>query len=310
MNCPTRNDLPAASGNKKSWPWILNGAAKPAELSFEKNLPKISIVTPSYNQGSFIEETIRSVLLQGYPNLEYIIIDGGSSDNTVEIIRKYEPWLTYWISESDKGQSHAINKGFEHASGDVFGWLNSDDYFHPIGLHTLVALRKAHPLAVAWVGACQDVDINGNRLRRRFPRIGNKKEFGNWSREAWIPQPSCFFDATIFRQIAGLDENLHYVMDVDLWMRLADKGKFATTDEFVSYARMYDGIKTRQNIPMQQAEHIFINFKHELPDVAQDRMAHCMEFSMDAMAYRKLLRYFLFRTRRWLWQSFCWLCGR
>ena len=99
-------------------------------------------------------------------------------------------------------------------------------------------------------------------------------------------------------------------MDVDLWMRLAEKGKFAAVDQIVSYARMYKGIKTRQNIPMQQAEHIFINFKHNLPEVAQERMAYCMEFSMDAMAYRKLLRYFLMRTRRWLWQTICWLCGR
>jgi len=310
MDWPTINDLPPAFEYKSGWPWTHDESATLDQPSTDKNLPRISIVTPSYNQGRFIEETIRSVLLQGYPNLEYIIVDGGSSDNTVEVIKKYEPWIKYWVSEPDRGQSHAINKGFEKAEGDVFGWLNSDDYFYPFGLQTLIALRESHPSAVAWVGACRDVDIDGQRLRRRAPRIGNKKEFANWSREAWIPQPSCLFDAEAFCQISGLDENLHYVMDVDLWMRLAEKGKFAAVDQIVSHARMYEGIKTRQNIPMQQAEHIFINFKHELPEVAQTRMAHCMEFSMDAMAYRKLLKYFLMRTRRWLWQSFCWLCGR
>jgi glycosyltransferase involved in cell wall biosynthesis len=93
------------------------------------HLPKISIVTPSFNQGMFLEKTILSVLEQGYPNLEYIIIDGGSSDNSVEIIKKYEKHLAYWESEPDQGQSHAINKGFERATGEIFGWLNSDDWY-------------------------------------------------------------------------------------------------------------------------------------------------------------------------------------
>ena len=93
--------------------------------------PRISIVTPSFNQGQFIEETIRSILLQGYPNLEYIIIDGGSTDESVEIIKKYEPWLTYWVSEKDRGQAHAINKGLERCTGEILAYINSDDYYYP-----------------------------------------------------------------------------------------------------------------------------------------------------------------------------------
>src|SRR5690606_10615120 len=100
-------------------------------------LPKISIVTPSYNQGQFIEETILSIISQNYPNLEYIIIDGGSTDNTVDIIKKYENHLKYWVSEADKGQADAINKGLQHCTGDIFNWINSDDYLESNSLFTI-----------------------------------------------------------------------------------------------------------------------------------------------------------------------------
>ena len=304
------NDLPPPPNGLSGWPWT--EGAHPIKEALLKSFfwPTISIVTPSYNQGRFIEETIRSVLLQWYPNLEYIIIDGGSTDNSVEIIKKYDPWLKYWVSEPDHGQSHAINKGFNLASGEVFGWLNSDDFYKPGAIYTLMQLRKMHPEAVAWVGACRDIDRNGNYLKYRSPRIGNKKDFGNWSRNAWIPQPSCLFDAKTFKDVGKIDEDLHFVMDVDLWMRLAERGEFVSINDIVSYARMYKGIKTRRNIPMQQAEHILVNFKNGLPEIARDRMENCMEFALDAWSYRKLLRYFLRRTRLWLWHSFRWLCEK
>ena len=303
-------ELTKSNFGKDTWPWTRKKVENNHRLGIGNKLPKVSIVTPSFNQARFIEETIRSVLLQDYPNLEYIIIDGGSSDNTLKIIEKYKKWITYWVSEADRGQSHAINKGFAQASGEVFGWLNSDDYFHHDALYTLLSLRQKHPDAVAWAGACRDVDINGNRLKKRSPMVGNKKEYGNWSRDAWIPQPSCLFDAKTFNDVGKIDENLDFVMDVDLWMRLAERGNFIAVDEIVSYARMYPGIKTRRDIPMQQAEHIWVNFKHGLPEVARTRMANCMELAVDAWPYRKLLRYFLRRTQLWLWNSFRWLCGK
>ena len=183
MHCPRLSELPPPPAGRSGWPFdcaqdkpwteetpqlpdtmpdpstTLPSASLRAGRASGKPWPRISIVTPSYNQGQFIEETIRSVLLQGYPNLEYIIIDGGSTDNSVEIIKKYSPWLTYWVSERDRGQSHAINKGFEHASGDILGWLNSDDML------AMGSLRRVAEISVetgcdVLSGACAMIDEN------------------------------------------------------------------------------------------------------------------------------------------------------
>ena len=131
MRCPTLAELPTSPPGKLGWPWTVETPQLPDTMPDGQLWPLISIVTPSCNQGQFIEETIRSVLLQGYTNLEYIIIDGASTDNSVEVIKKYEPWLTYWVSEKDRGQAHAINKGKSLSSGDIFQWINSDDYLEP-----------------------------------------------------------------------------------------------------------------------------------------------------------------------------------
>ena len=133
----TLKDLPLPPPEKLEWPWTEQSEPLSERIPDNSEWPRISIVTPSYNQGQFIEETIRSVLLQGYPNLEYIIIDGGSTDNSVEIIRKYEPWLTYWVSQPDKGQTDAIQKGFNLSTGVVWNWLNSDDLLEPNALQQM-----------------------------------------------------------------------------------------------------------------------------------------------------------------------------
>src|SRR5437588_6081454 len=151
MRCPTLAKLPSPLTDKTGWPWTIETPPLPVVRPDGSCWPRISIVTPSYNQGQFIEETIRSVLLQGYPDLEYIIIDGGSQDESVEIIKKYEPWLTYWVSEQDRGQSHAINKGFDRSTGLILGWLNSDDVLLPNALATVaVAMpRPEEPVVIA-----------------------------------------------------------------------------------------------------------------------------------------------------------------
>ena len=148
MRCPTFSQLPSASQGRIGWPWTEAVPPLAATAPDGRAWPKISVVTPSYNQGKFIEETIRSILLQSYPNLEYIIIDGGSTDDSVQIIRKYEQWLTYWVSEPDRGQAHAINKGFARCTGELMGWINSDDSLFPNALHYLAVAHQKQPQAI------------------------------------------------------------------------------------------------------------------------------------------------------------------
>jgi glycosyltransferase involved in cell wall biosynthesis len=264
--------------------------------------PGVSIVTPSYNQGEFIEETIRSVLLQGYPNLEYIIMDGGSTDNSVDIVKKYEPWLASWVSEPDNGQSQAINKGFRKATGKVLAWLNSDDFFQQSAVATLVELRRRHKDCVGWVGACQEISQEGSPIREaRKPRVGNKGQLGNWGVEAFFCQPSCFFDSGLFTAVGGLDERLHYAMDLDLWLRLSEHGDFASTDEVVSYYRYYASAKTFRDDSMREAEVIASNFNQGMPEVARTRLEYHVSLALDKMSLSGLLVYLARRVAHGLW---------
>ena len=155
MTSPSIGELPLSPPGRKGWPWTEPSAPLPATLPDGRPWPKISIVTPSFKQGRFIEETIRSVLLQGYPNLEYIIIDGGSKDEPVEIIRKYERWLTYWVSEPDRGQSEAINKGMARATGEILAYINSDDYYAAGAFKA--AVENLDASQAAWF--CADVSV-------------------------------------------------------------------------------------------------------------------------------------------------------
>lgn len=180
------------------------------------NLPRITIITPSYNQGEFIEQTICSVLDQQYPYLEYIIIDGGSTDNTVDIIKKYEKHLTYWVSEKDHGQSDAINKGYKLATGEVMNWLNSDDYYEP-GTLLKVGDAFANP-AVNVYGGRSRVFGDGNEHYLNGTDIykDNLEKTIGWAR---IDQPETFFRKTVWDTLGGLNPAFHYIMDKEFWIR-------------------------------------------------------------------------------------------
>ncbi len=301
MRCSKLNELPPPPPDKTGWPWTRGSPQLPDTMRDGTPWPRISIVTPSYNQGQFIEETIRSVLLQYYPNLEYIVVDGGSTDNSIEIIKKYESWLSYWVSESDRGQSHGINKGFEKATGEVFGWINSDDYFHPNGLRALMTFRQSHLDAVAWVGVCGEVDINGVLLNKFTPIVGSKIQIGDWGRGAVFYQPSCFFSAKAFRAVGGLDERLQIALDVDLWLRLAELGHFVAVGEMISLARLYPEIKSLRDPVLREIELIAINWKNCLTEVAKIRLLQYSNQLIKVYPYRDLAKTFVKRTLKGIW---------
>jgi hypothetical protein len=181
------------------------------------NLPKITIVTPSYNQGAFLDETIQSVLDQKYPNLEYFIVDGGSRDNSVEVIKKYEKHITWWVSEKDRGQPHALNKGFERATGDVYGFINSDDCLLPGALNYVgrqFAADASLRWLVGWVLFVEQDDQN-------FPQVWHAYErHKDWFVTNPIGQQGTFWTGALHRQLGGFREEYDLAFDYDFWMRM------------------------------------------------------------------------------------------
>ena len=230
------------------------------------------MVTPSYNQASFLEQTIRSVLLQGYPDLEYIIMDGGSTDGSVDIIRKYEKWLTYWVSEPDKGQSHAINKGFEKATGDVYGWLNSDDFLMKDALGSVAGAYEASPDAGVWCGGCLRVRADGSSVWVRWPNRSDPEGIARW-KENSFGQPACFFSRGAWDLCGPLDEELEYGMDFDLWLKLANKFALRKIDKVLAGEHAHGDAKTQRDIGQMYAVQYLLQIRHGHEAIAVEDMS-------------------------------------
>jgi glycosyltransferase involved in cell wall biosynthesis len=232
----------------KRWPWLIdNTEIKNYDPNF--NWPKISIVTPSFNQGEYIEETIRSVIFQNYPNLEYIIIDGGSSDSTLSIIKKYESYITYWESEPDRGQSHAINKGLEKCTGEIFNWLNSDDFYLPDTFFN-VATAFIDNLSINIVSGFENhIELNDSITKHNGTFLANTLE--ETIELCEITQPSTFFRLSAINQIGTLPEDIHYIMDGEIWVRLLlayGTKSFLKLAKPLANFRLHEGSKTVSNL--------------------------------------------------------------
>lgn len=245
---PKVADLPPPPAGRTGWPWAGPAPAAPPPGG-DRPWPKITIAVPSYNQGRFIEETLRSVLLQGYPELELMVLDGGSTDETVDVLRRYEPWLAYWVSEPDRGQTHAINKGLERATGEIFAYLNSDDLLAPGALFRVAEAFRSHPDADVVHGRCIYVDEAGAEL---FSIRGNVTSFVDylriWRRFAdrdFLTQPEVFCRTRSLVDAGGFREELRSVMDFEMWLRLLSRGcRFRAIDAPVARFRTYAAQKS------------------------------------------------------------------
>lgn len=235
------NDLPSASEGKQGWPWT-EASNKKIELPlFAADWPKVSVIIPNFNGGQFLEESIRSVLLQCYPNLELIIIDGGSSDNSIEIIKKYEDYISYWISESDRGQSHALNKGIKIATGEWIGWQNSDDYYCPNALFSLITNAIDRKVT----GFCYGCSLIVNDAGEVLENKSDSFSFANMIPYPCIFNQSTIINAAIFKKIGVIDESLKFTMDHELFWRIPLSGfTHHKVDQVCGAFRRRKGAKT------------------------------------------------------------------
>lgn len=227
--------LPTPPSSKTGWPWTTEDDRVPPPQPTGASWPKISIVTPSYNQGEYIEATIRSVLLQGYPNLEYIVVDGGSTDESLDVIKKYDQWIDYWVSEPDNGQSHAINKGLAQSSGTIWNWINSDDLLEPEALTAIGRQFADHDVLIGRARHfTEDASVIKETDVEAFSPSSLLRAACQFSQEAvWLK-------TNHVKEIGGVDESFHYSMDRELYVR---------------YTYHYPNVKSIQDILGRFREH-------------------------------------------------------
>jgi glycosyltransferase involved in cell wall biosynthesis len=202
----------------------------------------VSIVTPSYNQDRYIEKTIQSVLSQDYSQIEYMIVDGGSTDSTLNVIKKYEDRLAWWVSEKDKGQTDAINKGFVRARGDILAWINSDDTYEPGAVTAAVNYMQLHPEVGMVYGDCSYIDEAGTVIGKFSASQTNYKLLRRGYTH--IPQQTMFFRADLWRQVGPLDASFYFAMDYDLWTRIAARTQIKYIPQLWANFRLHTSGKT------------------------------------------------------------------
>lgn len=247
MRCPTLADLPAPPAGKTGWPWTTDTPQLPDRQTNGQSWPRISIVTPSYNQGQYIEETIRSVLLQGYPDLEYVVMDGGSTDESVEIIKRYAAWLTHWESTPDRGQAHAINKGLDRMSGEIHAYLNSDDYYVSSALSAVGTSFGRRPWDI-FVGRSWSAEsgqrFGRNWWRRRLKRLTFPMLITATTRYE-LAQESVLWRAA-HAGTRRFDESYHFCLDVEWFARLFYSADVAISSAYIGHFRWHEESKSHR----------------------------------------------------------------
>ena len=231
-------------------------------MPFQEHWPKVSIVTPSYNQGKYIEETIQSVIRQNYPNLEYIIIDGGSTDQSLAIIKKYAdqyPHIIRWISEKDKGQTDAINKGFKMSHGEILAWINSDDVYQSGAIHAVVEYFRSHSQIYFVHGLGHHIREDGAFIEN-YP--SKSCDFRSLYYTCSICQPTAFWRRIVLDQMGYLDDSLHYVMDYDYWIKISQAHRLGFLSQHLASTRFYADTKTSRDRVLVHLENLKIIHKY------------------------------------------------
>jgi len=236
-------------------------------MEIASSLPSISIITPSFNQGYYLEQTLVSVLSQGYPGLEYLVVDGDSTDGSLEIIQRYTSRLAWWVSEPDNGQAEAINKGLQRASGELVAWLNSDDYYLPGALRKVAEVFAAHPETGLVFGDVLAVDDQGKAL--------NLLRYGDWGLADLmafriIGQPSIFMRHNLLEKAGLLDTSFHYLLDHQLWLRLAQLAGMTYLPETLSAARFHSESKNVSHASeFSQEVYLILDWMKSQPRLAE-----------------------------------------
>jgi glycosyltransferase involved in cell wall biosynthesis len=255
-----------------------------------ETLPKITVITPSFNQRDFIEQTINSVLSQNYPDLEYIVMDGGSTDKTLEILKKYDARLV-WISEKDRGQSHAINKGLRMATGEIIGFLNSDDLYEPGALLKVGTFFTTFADANWLTGKCRTIDPIGKEIRKGITLYKNAwlklRSYGVLAVLNYISQPATFWTRKVVRRIGGFDESLRYAMDYDYWLRVGSKFKLWVLNDYLASFRVHPSSKAGSSARAQFDAEFLIAKRYITSPILV--WLHTTHVALTVSIYRKLL---------------------
>jgi glycosyltransferase involved in cell wall biosynthesis len=300
MPCVQLSDLPPPPPGRSGWPWTEGSHVVPDLAPDGREWPRVTVVTPSFNQVNFVEETLRSVLLQGYPNLEYLVLDGGSSDGSVDVIEKYSPWIDYWVSEPDGGQSAAINRGLERGTGGFACWINSDDLLHQDALFKQ-ATRIGFERGVVYVGVCAVINADSSI---RFLRESGIKTLEDllrvreiWRKQRNITQAEVLFPRQMALDVGALDVENHYSMDYELWGNLFLAGaEFRNTGIPFGMFRLQPDQKTGNRIDTTCS---MIDSALKLLDRARDLPAELREsLRDDLLAYRDEYPDLLWRNSR------------